>query len=91
MPVSDAISGQALDQIDQLPHRNSSGDINRRNDQWHLENPHNKALAALVYASLLRGAWEIVAHCGGPLFRRRACNPHALPVSASGNRHVDVS
>ena len=93
MPVSDTISGQALNQIDAQQVHNAPGDINRRNDdRWHLENPHNKALAALFYTSLLRSAWKIVAHCGGPLFhRRRASNSRALPESAPGNGHNSAS
>jgi hypothetical protein len=49
--------------------RDSSGDINRRSDDsWHLDSPHKKALTALFYTSLLRGAWAAAAHCSGILF-----------------------
>jgi hypothetical protein len=78
MAATDVVSERA---VDHKQVRDSSADVNRRSDGLcHLENPHNKALAALFYTSLLRGAWEIVVHGGGSLFHvRRASNARALP------------
>jgi hypothetical protein len=78
MPATEAVPRPVVDQQEV---RGSSGDINRRSEElWHLEYPHNKALAALFYTSLLRAAWETAVHCGGSLFHvRRTSNHRALP------------
>ncbi len=77
MPTNDALS-------DKDPAtRNSSGDINRRGDEhWHLSDPHNKALAALFYASLLKGAWELVVRSPGKVIShfRRGSDRHPVPA-----------
>jgi hypothetical protein len=77
MPTNDALS-------DKNPAtRHSSADINRRGDEhWHLSDPHNKALAALLYTSVLKGAWELVARSPGRVIShlRRSSNRHPAPV-----------
>jgi hypothetical protein len=58
MPATDTIHEPA---IDQRQAREALGDVNRRREeQWHLEHPHRKALAALAYTSLLRGIWAML-------------------------------
>ena len=87
MPATEAVPRPV---IDQQQVRGSSGDINRRSEElWHLEYPHNKALAALFYTSLLRAAWEIAVHSGGSLSHFcRASNHRALPEKSPENGHV---
>ena len=90
MPPKDTVSGRAIDQIQDS--RNSSCDINRRSEErWHLDDPHNKALAALFYTSLFKGAWEMAVHCRESVFSfRRAPNRRSLPESAPGNGNVSA-
>jgi hypothetical protein len=90
MPTTDAVSGQSLKQ---QVRDYSSVDINRKSDErWHLENPHNKALPALFYASLLRRAWQVTARCGAFLFHlRRVPHPQALSQTTSEHRQASGS
>ncbi len=68
----------------------SSGDVNHRgHEHWHLDDPHRKALAALVYTSLLKGAWSVVARSAEPLWGfLHASNRRALPNRAEENSNA---
>jgi hypothetical protein len=67
-----------------------SRDINWRGDEgWHLDNPHNKALAALFYTSLLKRTWEMAVRFKASLpsllpagYRRNL--PQSVPASDNG-------
>ena len=66
MHVIKTVPGQA---IGKFPGSGSLGDINRRSkEHWHLYDPYKKALAALVYTSVLKRAWDIAARSSGSLF-----------------------
>lgn len=88
MSREDAVSGQA---IQQPQGRGSRCDINRKSDEhWHLHDPHNKALAALCYTSLLKGAWEMAVRSRESLlsFRR---NPNRVSIPVARDRNVTAS
>jgi hypothetical protein len=58
------------------------GDINRKSDEWHLEYPHNKAFAALFYASVLKSVWKKTARYAWLLVRpSRNTDRSAFPAS----------
>lgn len=77
-------SEQAVQQPKSAP---SPCDINRKSDEhWHLYDPHSKALAALAYTSIFKGAWSKALQFTGLLFSsRRATSPQPLSQSESQN------
>jgi hypothetical protein len=81
------VEGVSKKIIAKIQGNGSPGDINRRgHEHWHLEDPHNKALAALVYTSVFKGAWDIVARSSGSLFTFfRASNRRVLSEPTQGN------
>jgi hypothetical protein len=86
MSPTNEVSGQS---VSSQPGYASSRDINwKGHEAWHLDNPHNKALAALFYTSLLKGTWEIAARFRGsllsllPTANRRALRQN-VPVSGN--------
>jgi hypothetical protein len=87
MSPTNEVSGQA---VGRQPSCASLRDINWKGDEsWHLDNPHNKALAALFYTSLLKGTWEIAARLRGSLLSllpttNRRTLPQDVPVSGNG-------
>jgi hypothetical protein len=89
MSPANEVSGRA---VSQQPGCASSRDINWKGDEgWHLDNPHNKALAALFYTSLLKGTWDIAARLRGSLLSflpttNRRTLPQNVPVSGNGTR-----
>ncbi len=83
MPATKAVPQR---DIRELQNRDSSSDINQRgNEHWHLDDPHNKALAALVYTSFFKGAWNIVERSRDSLFALlRLSNRRALSERTTG-------
>ena len=66
MPVIEVVPQQTMVKVQS---HGLLGDVNRRgHEHWHLDDPHSKALAALVYTSVFKGAWDIVARSSGSLF-----------------------
>jgi hypothetical protein len=60
----------------------SIGDINRKNDEWHLEYPHSKAFAALFYTLLLKNTWnKTMRYTWLLLHPRRDAHRAVLPPS----------
>jgi hypothetical protein len=86
MSPTNEVSGQT---VGSQPSYASSRDINwKGHEAWHLDNPHNKALAALFYTSLLKGTWEIAARFRGSLLSllptaNRRTQPQGVPVSGN--------
>jgi hypothetical protein len=76
--------------VSRQPSCASSRDINWKGDEdWHLDNPHNKALAALFYTSLQKGTWEMAVRFRGSLLSllpagNRRNLPQNVPVSGNG-------
>jgi len=84
MPVIETVPGQAIGKFQGSSHL---GDINRRShEHWHLYDPYKKALAALVYTSVLKRAWDVAARSSGSLFAFfRYSNCRALSERAPRN------
>jgi len=78
--------------IRKLQDPSTLGDINLGSkEHWHLEDPHNKALAALAYTSAFKGAWDIVARSSASLFGfLRHFNRRALPERTQVNGNASV-
>jgi len=89
MPAIGVVPEQA---VRKLQGPSTLGDINLRGkEHWHLEDPHNKALAALVYTSVFKGAWDIVARSSASLFGfLHQSNRQALPERTRVNGNTNV-
>jgi hypothetical protein len=87
VPVTEAAPRQA---VGKLPGLSSSGDVNRRgNGHWHLDDPQNKALTALVYTSVFKGAWGLVARSSESLFALLRAS-HRRPFSERSRENGNV-